>query len=149
MHFACIAPHTMAQLPITCWHPRTLGVGMRVCGRNLVVSVEVIANDNNLCGECPIWDWEKEQLYWTDSVGLKFYCYDWQTRHRSLVVEGFQINGYALDYSGGFVASNNSGIWMWDGADQRELIADHVDNHKCSINDCIADPAGRPTIYLF
>lgn len=116
---------------------------MRACGRNLVASVEVIANDNNLCGECPIWDWEKEQLYWTDSVGLKFYCYDWRTRHRSLVVEGFQINGYALDQSGGFVASNNSGIWLWDGADQRQLIADHVDNHKCSINDCIADPAGR------
>lgn len=104
---------------------------------------EVIVNENNLCGESPVWDWEKDQLYWTDSVGYKFYCFDWQMHQSRLYAEEFEINGCALNQSGGFVLANNSGIWLWDGGDQLRLVVDHVDGHKCQINDCIADPAGR------
>lgn len=105
--------------------------------------VEVIANDNNLCGESPVWDWEKNQLYWTDSVGRKFYRYDWQTGQDVLFAEGFEINSCALNQSGDFVLANNSGVWLWDGTERLRRVTDHVDDHKCQINDCIADPAGR------
>ncbi|MGH9448496.1 MAG: SMP-30/gluconolactonase/LRE family protein, partial [Terriglobia bacterium] len=102
--------------------------------------VEILVDDGNLCGEAPIWDADKQQLYWVDSVALKFYRYDWQTRERYLVKEGLQVNGCALDHSGGFVITNDFGIWLWDGGERVQLIVDEVEGSKCRMNDCIADP---------
>jgi D-xylonolactonase len=103
----------------------------------------VLVDDGNLCGECPIWDVAAHQLYWTDCVGLKFYRYDWSTRRHELIKEGLEINGFALNRPGGFVVVNNSGVWLWDGANGFRLLADHVDDSACRMNDCIADPDGR------
>jgi D-xylonolactonase len=41
------------------------------------------------------------------------------------------------------VICNNSGFWLWDGADKVKLIASQVGGFKCQLNDSIADPAGR------
>lgn len=70
---------------------------------------EIIADDNNLCGEGPVWDVEKARLYWTDIVGLKFYCYEWKTHRHIPVHAGFEISSFALDESGGFVVANSAG----------------------------------------
>ena len=101
----------------------------------------VLADYGDLCGECPIWDWRSSTLYWTDCVGRHFYRYS-AGQHR-ILKEGLEINGFRLNRPGGFVIVNNSGIWLWDGADELKLIAAEVDGWKCQMNDCAADPAGR------
>ncbi|MGH9448635.1 MAG: SMP-30/gluconolactonase/LRE family protein, partial [Terriglobia bacterium] len=53
------------------------------------------------------------------------------------------VNGCALDQSGGFVITNDFGIWLWDGGERVQLIVDEVEGSKCRMNDCIADPQGR------
>jgi D-xylonolactonase len=60
-----------------------------------------------------------------------------------MVKQGLEINAVALNQPGGFVVTNNSGFWLWDGADDCRLLAAEVDGPKCQLNDCIADPAGR------
>jgi sugar lactone lactonase YvrE len=102
-----------------------------------------IADDGNLCGEGPIWDPEKQQLYWTDCVGLKVYRYNWESKTRECIRDGLEANGIALDRSGGFVVTNNSGIWKWDGGAELRLIAAEVNGSRCQMNDCIAGPQGR------
>jgi sugar lactone lactonase YvrE len=106
-------------------------------------SVDIIADYNDLCGECPVWDPDAGVLYWTDSVGLRFYRYDPRTGKHEIVKSGLEINGFRLNRSGGFVIANNSGIWFWDGAQNPKLIAGEVDGSKCQVNDCISDPEGR------
>jgi sugar lactone lactonase YvrE len=108
-----------------------------------MAAISVIADDGNLCGESPIWDGDKQQLYWTDSVALRLYRYDWRTRSHGCIKEGLEANGIALDTSGGLVLANNSGIWLWDGGAEPRLVAADVNGSKCRINDCIADPQGR------
>jgi len=108
-----------------------------------VKKMDVIVDCGDLCGEGPIWDVDHQQLYWTDCVGLKFYRYDWCTHRHERLKDGLEINGFALNHDGGFVVSNNSGIWLWDGGSGVELVADHVGEAKCQMNDCIADPLGR------
>ncbi len=103
----------------------------------------VLVDENNLCGESPLWDAAKKSLLWTDNAACKFYCYDWDLKQHELLLDGFEINGCALDQSGGLTLVNNSGVWVWDKANPPQLIADTVENIKLQLNDCIADPQGR------
>lgn len=105
--------------------------------------MEVIADYQDLCGECPVWDPTTATLYWTDCVGQRFYQYRPQLGMHGVMKCGLEINGFRLNESGGFVITNNSGIWLWDGRDSLRLIADRVGNDKCQMNDCVADPEGR------
>jgi len=106
-------------------------------------TLSVLAQDHNLCGEAPVWDGLSNSLYWSDCVGLKFFRYDWLTKERELVKEGVEVNGCALNEAGGFVITNNSGVWLWDGSGSPQLVVSEVSGAKCQLNDCIADPRGR------
>jgi sugar lactone lactonase YvrE len=108
-----------------------------------VKELSVIADYGDLCGEGPVWDPDTLTLFWTDCVGLKFYSYHEPSGEHRLLKQDLEINGYVLNRSGGFVIANNSGIWLWDGAEGLKLIADHADEAKCQMNDAIADSEGR------
>lgn len=105
--------------------------------------LEVIADYEDLCGECPVWDEPAQRLYWTDCVGLRFYSYDWVTKKHRIIRRGLEVNGFTLNAPGGFTVTNNSGIWWWDGSANIHLIAEYADGKKCQMNDCTADPSGR------
>jgi sugar lactone lactonase YvrE len=109
----------------------------------LPAQLNVVADYQDLCGECPVWDARTEALYWTDCVGRRFYRFEPAARKHEILKQGLEINGYRLNRQQGFVITNNSGIWLWDGAGQLDLIAAEVDGAKCQMNDCISDPAGR------
>ena len=105
--------------------------------------LQIIADYGDLCGENPIWDGRTGTLYWTDCVGLRFYQYHKASGKHAVIKKKFEINGAAFNEPSGFVVCNNSGFWLWDGAEKVELIANRVDESKCQMNDSIADPAGR------
>jgi D-xylonolactonase len=105
--------------------------------------LNIVADYQDLCGECPVWDPRAGALYWTDCVSRRFYRLQPVSGTHEILKEGLEINGYRLNRQGGFVITNNSGIWLWDGKDQLELIAAEVDGAKCRMNDCTSDPAGR------
>jgi sugar lactone lactonase YvrE len=108
-----------------------------------MATLSVLADDQNLCGEAPVWDAVNHCLYWSDSVGLKFFRYDWHRKTRELMKEAIEVNGCALNEPGGFVITNNSGAWLWDGTNPPRLIVAQVGEAKCQLNDCLADPNGR------
>jgi sugar lactone lactonase YvrE len=105
--------------------------------------LQIVADYGDLCGENPIWDNRTGTFYWTDCVGLRFYRYHQASGKHEIIKKNLEINGAAFNEPGGFVICNNSGFWLWDGADQVKLIANQVDGSKCQMNDSIADPAGR------
>jgi len=104
---------------------------------------KVIADYGDLCGEGPLWDFRTHQLYWTDITGRRFYCLDWATQQHRIVKEGFEVCGFAFNSPGGFVVTNSTGVWLWEGDGKPQLVADQAEGSKCQLNDCIADPAGR------
>jgi sugar lactone lactonase YvrE len=107
------------------------------------MGLNVIADYGDRCGECPVWDGDREYLYWTDITGRSFLRYDWPARRHEVIKRGFAINGFRLDRQGGFVVTNCSGLWAWDGVTEPILLVDQMDGTKLQLNDCIADPAGR------
>jgi D-xylonolactonase len=105
--------------------------------------MQVIADFGDLCGECPVWDAASNTLYWTDCVGKRFYRYGDGAKTAQLLKTGLEINGFRLNQTGGFVITNNSGIWLWDGKSEPLLVHSEIDKSKCQMNDCTADSAGR------
>ncbi|HEY7354559.1 MAG TPA: SMP-30/gluconolactonase/LRE family protein [Terriglobales bacterium] len=105
--------------------------------------IKVIADYGDLCGEGPLWDYEKQILYWTDIDGKKFYRFFWNERRHELVHDGFQVNGFAMQQNGGFVVTNSKGVWLWNPQSKPVLLASEADGQECVLNDCIADPEGR------
>ncbi|PYQ45692.1 MAG: gluconolaconase [Acidobacteria bacterium] len=57
--------------------------------------------------------------------------------------KGFQVNGWTMQESDGFVVTNSSGIWLWNPPAEPILLASELDGKDCVMNDCIADPEGR------
>ncbi|MFN0165135.1 MAG: SMP-30/gluconolactonase/LRE family protein [Bryobacteraceae bacterium] len=102
-----------------------------------------LVDTGDLCGEGPLWDPRRQCLYWTDCVGKRFHRYDWAAARYTAVKEGLGINGCAFHVDGGFIVSNPSGIWSWDGEGEPRLIHGEIDGHPCQTNDCIADERGR------
>ena len=105
--------------------------------------IEVVADYGDLCGEGPLWDDQKQILYWTDIDGKKFYRLLWKERRHELVHDGFQVNGWCMQQRGGFVVTNANGIWLWAPHSKPVLLASEADGKDCVMNDCIADPEGR------
>lgn len=109
----------------------------------MLMEIEIIADDGNLCGEGPLWDEREEALYWTDITGRRLYRYLWRERQREQLSEGFQVGGFSRQEDGGFVVTNNDGIWLWRPGNDPLLLAKEADGQECVMNDCAADPEGR------
>lgn len=105
--------------------------------------VSVVADYQNLCGECPVWNHADGTLDWIDCVGLKFFRLHWATRQHSLLKQDLAINGFRRNRRGGYVITNNEGVWHWDGYEKLSRVAAEADGSKCQLNDCIADAHGR------
>jgi D-xylonolactonase len=106
------------------------------------VRLSVIADDGNLCGECPVWHPDEQTLYWTDAGSGRLYRYKWPDGGRELILHNFDVNGFALDESGGLVLVNNEGVWFWNQADPPSLVAREINGRKLRLNDCVAGPDG-------
>ncbi|HEX4008017.1 MAG TPA: SMP-30/gluconolactonase/LRE family protein [Acidobacteriaceae bacterium] len=105
--------------------------------------IEIVADERTLCGEGPLWDDGEQALYFTDITGSRFFRYRWREQRSELVSEGFQVGGFARQDDGGFLVTNNDGIWLWRPAEQPTLLAREAEGQECVMNDCLADPLGR------
>jgi sugar lactone lactonase YvrE len=107
------------------------------------VRVHPLVDDGNCCGEAPLWDVEQQRLYWTDITGRNFYSYDWSSRRRHVILQGFEVSGCALDSSGALIFVNGTGIWWWDQIKPPKRTLDRCGGDILQLNDCVADPVGR------
>jgi len=103
----------------------------------------IVADYNNLCGECPLWNPHDGTLEWTDCVGLKFFRWDWASRRHSLVKQDISIYGFRRNRQGGYIVTNPDGIWLWKADGSLTLVAAEADGSRCQVNDCVADARGR------
>ncbi len=99
-----------------------------------------------MCGENPIWNETTGRIYWTDQGGLRLHSFEPASGQCTLLRSGLQINGFRFNQAGGFVLTNDSGVWLWAGSagsDGLLLLASEADGKACCLNDCVADAEGR------
>ncbi|HSW44324.1 MAG TPA: SMP-30/gluconolactonase/LRE family protein [Phycisphaerae bacterium] len=106
-------------------------------------TIDVIADDNNLCGEAPLWNPATGKLHWTDILSSKTFQYDPATNDKQIFIEDRRVTGLALHESGGLIVANRSGLYLWDGPGRWQTVATEHEGESLAFNDILADPAGR------
>ncbi|MEB2363242.1 MAG: SMP-30/gluconolactonase/LRE family protein [Bryobacterales bacterium] len=102
-----------------------------------------VASFGDRCGECPVWDPDLLTLFWTDCVGLKFCRYHPASGMAEVLCREIEIYGFRKHIGGGWVYTNPSGVWQWDGKCHTVLLCGEVDGQPACFNDCCADGRGR------
>lgn len=107
--------------------------------------VELLIDSHSLVGEGPIWDDERQVLYWVDIMGYLLHLYDPVKRENAAIDVGQPVGTVVPRASGGVMLALHHGFAAFD-LDSRKLtpIADpeaHLPENR--FNDGKCDPAGR------
>jgi sugar lactone lactonase YvrE len=109
----------------------------------VVQTLEIVARDNNLCGEGPIWDAGRRRLIWTDISSNLVYAFALESGEKRVINSDLTVSGIAVNRTGGLVFAGSGGLFLWrDNGLYRPLLADQTNQPLC-FNDMIADPKGR------
>lgn len=109
----------------------------------MTANLQVVAQDNNLCGEGPIWDNGRSRLIWTDIDGKKVFQLMPRTGAKTVICTGRMVSSIALHKSRGLIFATDAGLRLWNGpTDVRTIISEH-EGQTLFCNDMIADPRGR------
>jgi sugar lactone lactonase YvrE len=106
-------------------------------------TLEIIANDNNLCGEGPIWDTAHQRLYWNDMNASLVFQYDHQTSEHKTISTGLMAAGMTLNTDGSLLFAGFSGLHLWRAQADFKTLVTHHDGEELFFNDILADEHGR------
>jgi sugar lactone lactonase YvrE len=107
--------------------------------------VELIVDAHALVGEGPIWDEDKQVLYWVDILSNKLYAYDPASGENKTYDVGQHVGTVVPRASGGVMLAVYEGFAAFDlETGQLTMIADpEADLPNNRFNDGKCDPAGR------
>ena len=110
-----------------------------------MASVDCIVESKNVLGECTLWDWREQLLWWVDSRGPSIWRHDpgsGDTRSKALAEV---IGSFCFREGGGMVAATSSGFHFLDPVSGKlESIVDPESNlSENRFNDGRCDRRGR------
>jgi len=105
--------------------------------------IETLAQDNNRCGEAPIWNDRSQRLLWTDISSDLVYDLSPATGAKRTLSRGLNVAGIALTDTDDLVFAGATGLHLWHAQDDYRTIATRCDGETFILNDMIADPHGR------
>jgi D-xylonolactonase len=105
--------------------------------------LEVVADDNNRCGEGPIWDFEQQRMVWTDVESALVYEYWPSTTQKSVISRGLHVSSIALNKNGELVFGGAGGLHIWRDQDDYQTVISSFAGENLFVNDMIADHKGR------
>src|SRR5215218_8317458 len=116
------------------------GMGM---GTGMGEVTKVPVEDNDRCGEAPLWDARRRRLVWADIGASIVYEYRPGEAAKRVVSQGLPVSGIALNRDGRFVFAGATGLHVWSGPGDHKTIASAHGGETLNFNDIVADAAGR------
>ena len=107
--------------------------------------IKLLANEHCKTGENPLWDAERECVYWTDIPNGKLFRYDIQSARHEQIYSGQPVGGFTLQADGNlllFRVSDIAELPLPRGGEARTII-EYSDETMERFNDVSADPEGR------
>ena len=105
--------------------------------------LEIVAQDNNLCGEAPIWDPEAGRLLWVDLGSSLVYEHFPATGERRILHRGLMVSGLARNAPGELVLAGATGLHLRrESGEVCPLLTEHA-GEALFFNDILPDPNGR------
>ena len=112
--------------------------------------VKACVEENDRCGEGPVWDAKCGRLVWTDIGASVVYEHRPGTPTKRVLSQGLPVSGIALNRDGRLIFAGATGLHLWSGpGDYRTVVREH-EGETLVFNDIVADAAGRTyagTIY--
>jgi len=105
--------------------------------------VEVLARENALVGEGPLWDPSRQILYWTDIQGGRFWEFNPATGENRQIHDGIFVAGVAVNRQGGLAVGTWEGVMLWRSDDDFAwLHRGSYEGRETKLNDVTAGPDG-------
>ena len=105
--------------------------------------IRVPVDDNDRCGEAPVWEARRGRLLWTDIGASTVYQFKPGDAAKRVVSQGLPVSGIALNRDGRLVFAGATGLHVWSGPkDFRTVVSQH-EGEALAFNDIVADAAGR------
>ncbi|GMQ93533.1 MAG: SMP-30/gluconolactonase/LRE family protein [Acidimicrobiia bacterium] len=94
-------------------------------------------------GEGPVWDADRNRVVWVDIPGRAILVTDPSTGHTESLPTPSEIGAVALVGSGGYVAALQDGVYLGDGTEPWQLLAEiEASDETMRMNDGKCDPHG-------
>lgn len=97
-------------------------------------------------GEGPVWNVQRQKLYWTDIYNRRIWEYDpAEGTSRVFREVGLQVGGFAFTRKGAVILCSDKGVYLSDGegSENAELLFDFQFAENEMFNDITVDPMGR------
>ena len=104
---------------------------------------DVISDVPYRCGECPMWDADRQLFLWSDMLAGELFEYSPATGKVRKFAEGKNVSGFTLNKNGGLVCATHQGLYLWNEKDGWKLAATEFAGQALHSNDAAADPQGR------
>ena len=105
--------------------------------------VIIAADINCQLAENPLWDAEKQCVYWTDIPAGKIFALDYKTNQHRIVYEGEPVGGFTIQKNGDLLLFRSKDIVFLNAQNRISKLRDFSDEGFRRFNDVIADPRGR------
>ncbi|HXD12136.1 MAG TPA: SMP-30/gluconolactonase/LRE family protein [Anaerolineales bacterium] len=106
-------------------------------------SLELLASQNDRCGECPIWDAESQRLIWNDMNASRVFAFDWKSGNAE-ALDNKELNaaGMAFNSTGELVFAGTGGLHLWRESGEHRTLLTHHQDEALNFNDILANPRG-------
>lgn len=104
---------------------------------------EIVAADDNRCGEAPTWDAVGNRVVWVDAESALVFQFSTLDNTKTVISRGLPVAGIALNREGGMIFAGATGLHLWHGPDDYKTIVSEHDGESLVFNDIVADPKGR------
>jgi D-xylonolactonase len=107
------------------------------------MNIEMLASENAIVGEGPLWDPAAKLLYWTDIRSGRLFRFDPVTGTNETIHRGVFVAGLAVNRHGGLVLGTWEGVMLWrSDSDWKWWHHDPERGRQLQFNDCKAGPDG-------
>lgn len=106
---------------------------------------ELVLNAGALLGEGPVWDSDRNQLYWVDITGKEVHIYNPKDKTDRAINVGQYVGAIVPREKGGLVTALQNGLYFLDEETSRLSFITAPESHLPDnrFNDGKCDPAGR------
>ncbi|MBA3480416.1 MAG: SMP-30/gluconolactonase/LRE family protein [Pirellulales bacterium] len=108
-----------------------------------MAEIKITADTHCELGENPLWDPQRQCVYWTDITAGKIYCHETPTGRHRVVYEGELVGGFTLQDSGDLLLFRMNDLALLHPNGQTTALRKYSDEGMERFNDVIADPEGR------
>ena len=106
--------------------------------------VTALANEHCLVGENPLWRQETGEVFWTDILSNRVYCYATASQAHRTVYDGDQmVGGFTFQADGSLLLFRETDVARLGADGSVEPLFAFEDEGTFRCNDVIADPEGR------